>query len=994
MASHQGEAPSRPKRTKMLSFEPNADFFVIDEHSTPSAAATANVIEGRRSRQSSHENRPRPSPNANPPELMGPLLRRKKVVSMPLGDPRRNDFFATADRGGLLVPISTPAASGVIDEGASATEDGSLGPLPNITTQRVARRQRQHTAPATGGFFQIDSISAAGAGTGGMTAGGVVPTRLSGRKKTNSFMAGLLARKAVGLDLLPSEEAELGVYEFFNPPKEEEEGGQAVLTPMPGSLDQGEETKEETAEEGLEGAAADSAAVEPNREISDDSFKEQVEVTPKPKLFKPLVFAPRIIPKGTATGHGAHGGAGHGMPSPPSSPQKEIEEKGTPSEVVVAAEAEKAIALTNFSSGKDDSPQKDVDDTFGHGYDEDAASCDDLIEKFDDSHIIRATRKDYFYTGILFIVMCAFVGVILGWDTHLDESDSIFGPVGLACRTPCRGDLYDQDYFRGQYQFATNDVILLVSHIDTTLTENSFLQLSIRGVTSNKTKWVSPSDLFGPGSVEGERVSVTDRVVVNWENPGEPHVIDIVSTTGNQEIPPAYYDAPYNVELFENTTDAADSATHEVNSSSSHRLLSSGGEVDVYSLPSVPHHGELTFNLYAATLHPIAGSSVLIAGLIMIFVYIFILLEVIHRTLVAILGSLVALFFFFMMHGGHTESISTLMLHMEWSTLGLLFGMMLLVGELSHTGVFEWCAVRLLIMSKGSFNRLMVLLCGLVGLSSAFLDNVTTMLLIAPVTIDMCNILGVDPRPYLIGEVLLSNVGGTATLIGDPPNIIIGSSFDEVGFVDFIINVLPCIFFFCVPVSLFLIVKIYKYYLTSEKMVTLDVRQLKKTYQVYDEPRLLIAGTSTFFVILLFFLHPLHHKDTAWIALLGAFITIAFTNPHDVQDALRNHVEWDTLLFFAGLFVLVEVCAAMGLLQAIGNALAAVIKSQPEENQLAIAITLILWVSAITSAFLDNIPYTATMIPVVTILANELPETLDVKTLAWALSFGACRKLS
>mmetsp|Transcript_1547 Transcript_1547/g.3481 ORF Transcript_1547/g.3481 Transcript_1547/m.3481 type:complete len:232 (-) Transcript_1547:111-806(-) len=173
-------------------------------------------------------------------------------------------------------------------------------------------------------------------------------------------------------------------------------------------------------------------------------------------------------------------------------------------------------------------------------------------------------------------------------------------------------------------------------------------------------------------------------------------------------------------------------------------------------------------------------------------------------------------------------------------------------------------------------------------------------------------------------------------------------------------------------------------------MATLDVRTLKKTYQVYDEPRLLIAGTTTFFVILIFFLHPVHHKDTAWIALIGAFITIAFTNPHDVQDALRNHVEWDTLLFFAGLFVLVEVCAAMGLLTAIGSALASVIKSQPEEDQLTLAITLILWVSAITSAFLDNIPYTATMIPVVKILADELPDTLPVKTLAWALSFGAC----
>lgn len=160
-----------------------------------------------------------------------------------------------------------------------------------------------------------------------------------------------------------------------------------------------------------------------------------------------------------------------------------------------------------------------------------------------------------------------------------------------------------------------------------------------------------------------------------------------------------------------------------------------------------------------------------------IIVYIFILLEIIHRTLVAIFGSLVALFFFFMMHGGHTESISTIMLHMEWSTIGLLFGMMLLVGELSHTGVFEWCAVRLLIMSKGSFNRLIVLLCGLVALSSAFLDNVTTMLLIAPVTIDMCNILGVDPRPYLIGEVLLSNVGGTATLIGEKHNSTMSTFF-------------------------------------------------------------------------------------------------------------------------------------------------------------------------------------------------------------------------
>jgi Na+/H+ antiporter NhaD/arsenite permease-like protein len=225
--------------------------------------------------------------------------------------------------------------------------------------------------------------------------------------------------------------------------------------------------------------------------------------------------------------------------------------------------------------------------------------------------------------------------------------------------------------------------------------------------------------------------------------------------------------------------------------------------------------------------------------------------------------------------------------------------------------------------------------------------------------------------------------------LSDPPNIIIGTSYDEIDFVGFIINVLPAIFLFILPATVALVLWIYRYYFSSSKMRVLDTDELKRTYPIYDEPRLMIAGTVTAFVILIFFLHSVHHKDTAWIALFGAFITIAFTNPHDVQDALRNHVEWDTLLFFAGLFVLVEACAHMGLLEFIGNALASYIEQQPEESQSAIAITLVIWVSAIVSAFLDNIPYTATMIPVVQILADEL-ETLDLATLAWALSFGAC----
>eukprot|EP00986_Skeletonema_menzelii_P002786 scaffold798_cov215-Skeletonema_menzelii.AAC.4 len=874
-ADDSGEVVARQpspggRRKKMLSFEPNADFFVVDS-TAPTTPKSTNGGGNSRVRQSSHE-RGRRTGQAGNQSLMGPILPRKKVLSMPLCSAASNDFFkGTADINSRPIMEETVA------------EDGSLVSASSQLMQQqaaargshVPHRTRQNTAPVSGrAFFQVD---------GGVPHGDKHPsTARRSREKTNSFMAGLLARRAVAMDLLPADDADLGMYEFFRP----------QAAPV-GLEHYGEETKEEEGEDLETGVTGEGEA-----ELLPQDEGE-VAAGKKKKLFKPLIFAPR---KMMPVAGGGHHGHPHGHGGVASTQQVKKDDDKKPTNITVEKDedvlhASEAIPLT---TGDADVPKKS-DDFNDNVEDLDENSQDETIslKHEDDSHIIRATKKDYFFTGFLFVVMCCLVGVVVGWPTHLDESDSIFGPVGLACKTPCRGDVYDQDYFRGRNQFHSGDIIFLTPHIDTTLTEDSYLRMAIRGVQSNKTKWVSSDDTFGPASLDGKRVTKEARVTVNWENPEEQHVIDVWSNTGSQELPPPYYESTTPGESHEAN------ATHDiVNDSHRARVLSVTG--DAITAPDVPHHGELTFTLYASTLSPLAEHSVLIAALIMIFVYIFILLEVIHRTLVALFGSFVALFFLFLMHGGHTESIHTIMLHMEWSTL-----------------------VRLLVASKGSFNRLMILLCALVALSSAFLDNVTTMLLIAPVTIDMCGILGVDPRPYLIGEVLLSNVGGTATMIGDPPNIIIGSSFEEI-------------------------------------------------------------GTSTCFVILMFFLHPVHHKDTAWIALLGAFVTIAFTNPHDVQDALRNHVEWDTLLFFAGLFVLVEVCAAMGLLQAIGDALASVIKSLPEESQLSVAITLIIWVSAITSAFLDNIPYTATMIPVVRVLADELPHTLDITILAWALSFGAC----
>jgi di/tricarboxylate transporter len=222
--------------------------------------------------------------------------------------------------------------------------------------------------------------------------------------------------------------------------------------------------------------------------------------------------------------------------------------------------------------------------------------------------------------------------------------------------------------------------------------------VQIVGVESDEIK---ASLTFGPPDHHYQQF-FKKEVPVNWENPEEEHVINVYSSDDNVV---------------------------------------------------------LSFSLNTLVQQPLAEWSVLIAAIIMIIVYFFILIEVIHRTLIAIFGSMVALLFLFIIRGGNTESIRTIMLFMEWSTLGLLFGMMIIVGELSHTGVFEWVAVRILVASKGSYNRLFILLCLLTAVSSAFLDNVTTMLLVAPVTIDMCNIIAVDPRPYLIGEVRERQLG-------------------------------------------------------------------------------------------------------------------------------------------------------------------------------------------------------------------------------------------
>ncbi|MBL6732776.1 MAG: ArsB/NhaD family transporter [Candidatus Poseidoniaceae archaeon] len=395
---------------------------------------------------------------------------------------------------------------------------------------------------------------------------------------------------------------------------------------------------------------------------------------------------------------------------------------------------------------------------------------------------------------------------------------------------------------------------------------------------------------------------------------------------------------------------------------------------------------------------------------ILIVVYVLIIFETVHRTLAAALGGLaavVALNFFTDQSALSLKAVTTMI---DWETIGLLLGMMVMVGVISHTGVFEWFAVEAYKKSEGSIWSLVVILCFVTAILSAFLDNVTTILLLTPVTIQLAKVLDLQPVPLLIAEVLFSNIGGAATMIGDPPNIMIGSGLSPsaiegaktidggsypqemidggVSFNDFIIEMAPGILMTVVPA--FMLLKwMYRDEFSGKRIR--DVAELESKYGIKDAKMLATSGIILGLVILGFFLHPITHMPVSWIALGGAVFMLLATNRHDLEEPLQE-VEWTTLLFFAGLFVLVHSLQYMGVINWIGEYVEQAIVWFPQGDdgiiRLTAAMLILLWVSAIASAFIDNIPYTATMIPIV--LQISYGANVELGPLIWALAFGAC----
>ena len=407
-------------------------------------------------------------------------------------------------------------------------------------------------------------------------------------------------------------------------------------------------------------------------------------------------------------------------------------------------------------------------------------------------------------------------------------------------------------------------------------------------------------------------------------------------------------------------------------------------------------------------------------GLAILFgVYALIIFEWVHRTLAAAVGGLLAVLALNYYAVEDTFTLAEITTMIDWETIGLLLGMMVMVGILSNTGVFEYFAVLSYKKSGGSIWTLVVILCSVTAVLSAFLDNVTTMLLLTPVTIQLAKVLDIKPIPLLISEVLFSNIGGAATMIGDPPNIMIGSGLSAskiaeaeggtyvdptynggagidlaqygVTFNDFIIEMAPGILMCIVPSFMFL-----KWFYADEFSGTRirDIAELEAKYGIKDPAMLKVAGVILALVIINFFAHPITHIAVSWIALVGAVVMLLATDRHDIEEPL-HHVEWTTLLFFAGLFVLVHSLQEIGVIAFIGEYVEKAIQffgSDTGDGQtvrLAAAILIVLWVSAVASAFIDNIPYTATMIPIVLQISYNLGEYL-LTPLIWALAFGAC----
>ncbi|MFH1661629.1 MAG: ArsB/NhaD family transporter [Candidatus Falkowbacteria bacterium] len=371
----------------------------------------------------------------------------------------------------------------------------------------------------------------------------------------------------------------------------------------------------------------------------------------------------------------------------------------------------------------------------------------------------------------------------------------------------------------------------------------------------------------------------------------------------------------------------------------------------------------------------ITSGAVTAALLIFLGSYSAIISEKIHRTTVALFGGalMIILGVFLGFYNQH-EAISVI----DFNTIGLLIGMMIIVGISKDTGLFQYIAIKSAKKVKGNPWKIMVMFSIITAIFSALLDNVTTVLLMVPMTMIICDHLRINPMPFMFVEIFMSNVGGTATLIGDPPNILIGSAAG-LSFMDFVVNLAPVIVIMFI-VLIFIFKWKYKDQIKADAENMKSIMKLNERDSIQNAKLLKKSLFVLAVVIIGFFLHGFLHMEAATIAIFGAGLLLLLDNKN--PEKALHEVEWTTIFFFIGLFVLVGGLEHVGIITKAAEGLLSL-----TGGDLKITAIAILWGGAIFSAFVDNIPFVATMIP----LVHEMGSVFsDLNPIWWSLALGAC----
>jgi Na+/H+ antiporter NhaD/arsenite permease-like protein len=377
---------------------------------------------------------------------------------------------------------------------------------------------------------------------------------------------------------------------------------------------------------------------------------------------------------------------------------------------------------------------------------------------------------------------------------------------------------------------------------------------------------------------------------------------------------------------------------------------------------------------------------VLFSVIVLLSVYVILSFEIVHRTAIALLGATIILVLGILTNLiSAQESFEFAVNSIDFNTIGLLLGMMIIVALLAESGIFQYVAVRASKASKANLWKLMLMLCTFTAVTSMFIDNVTTVLLMVPVTISVFRVFKVSPIPFILAQVLASNVGGAATLIGDPPNIMIGSAAN-IDFNSFIVHMGPTIFV-SFSVSLVLLRILFRKDLRSQVHNFEELQKEDENKLIKDKVLLKKSIAVLLFVVGLFVVHGSLHIEPSVIALGGAALLMVITKAR--PERVLHEVDWSTLIFFTGLFIIVGAAEQAGTIQLLSSAALSITGGDPW-----FTLIIVIWLSALASAFVDNIPFTATMIPMIQTL-NADPTiagtfgNFQFSPLWWALSLGA-----